>query len=344
MKNDKLSVLFKKYLNGECTPEELEVIDRWYQSFENHADDERLLNRHEANNLEEKILGKIKSNIGAHGSQHFLPPQNQPSRFGGLYKIAATFLLLSVIGAGVIFLTFNRSGVEHDQVLTTSDSRFEKLTNTTGVTMIRYLSDGSLISLHPGGSIEFPKEFSSGERNVMLSGEAFFDVAKDKNRPFIINTGEVTIRVLGTSFNVRAYQGSKEITVAVKTGKVSVYDSRKKAADKEIILTPNQEVVFNTLQAKFSKKLVVDPQIILERPTLFEMEYDGTPVGKIFDVLEENYGIDIVYDKSLLAECSLTTSFAEEGFYERIEIICEAIGAEYEIKDGTIVVSSPGCQ
>jgi hypothetical protein len=98
------------------------------------------------------------------------------------------------------------------------------------------------------------------------------------------------------------------------------------------------------LQAKFSKKLVVDPQIILERPTLFEMEYDGTPVGKIFDVLEENYGIDIVYDKSLLAECSLTTSFAEEGFYERIEIICEAIGAEYKITDGTIVVSSPGCQ
>jgi hypothetical protein len=62
------------------------------------------------------------------------------------------------------------------------------------------------------------------------------------------------------------------------------------------------------------------------------MQYDGTPVDKIFMVLEENYGIDIVFDEKVLSACSLTTSMAEEGLYERIEIICQAIGAEYEIR------------
>ncbi|MBA4058206.1 MAG: hypothetical protein C0490_26050, partial [Marivirga sp.] len=140
------------------------------------------------------------------------------------------------------------------------------------------------------------------------------------------------------------YEGSKEISVAVKTGKVSVYGSNKKSAIDEIILTPNQEVIYYTEQSNFSKKLVDDPQIILEKPILFEMEYDGTPVDKIFEVLKQNYGIDIVYDRQLLSNCGLTTSMSEEGLYERIEIICQAIGAEYEIKDGAIIISSSGCQ
>jgi ferric-dicitrate binding protein FerR (iron transport regulator) len=73
--------------------------------------------------------------------------------------------------------------------------------------------------LRPNGSIEFPEIFAETRREIHLTGEAFFDVAKDQSRPFIISTGDVTIKVLGTSFNVKAYQGAKEITVAVKTEK-----------------------------------------------------------------------------------------------------------------------------
>jgi hypothetical protein len=111
----------------------------------------------------------------------------------------------------------------------------------------------------------------------------------------------------------------------------------------EIILTPNQEVVYSTISENFLKKLIEKPAIILAEPTLFEMSYDGTPVTKIFEVLEENYGIDIKYDEDILNGCSLTTTMAEEGFFERIEIICKAIGAQYEIIDSTVVVTSDGC-
>jgi transmembrane sensor len=154
--------------------------------------------------------------------------------------------------------------------------------------------------------------------------------------------------VLGTSFNVMAYEGAKEISVAVKTGRVSV--SKKAGSSKavtpvseEVILTPNQEVVYNTSLEYFAQKLVAKPEIIAEKPTLFETEYDGVPVVKIFSALEQNYGIDIEYDEETLSSCLLTTSMAEEGLYERVQIICKAIGAQYEIQDTQIVIKSKGC-
>ncbi len=124
------------------------------------------------------------------------------------------------------------------------------------------------------------------------------------------------------------------------TQKEQTLTQRKAIAKEEIILTPNQEVVYNTIDENFLKKIVDDPQIILEKPTLFAMEYDATPVARIFQVIEENYGIDIVYDDKELSSCSLTTSMAEEGLYERIEIICQAIGAKYEMKDGKILITT----
>ena len=73
------------------------------------------------------------------------------------------------------------------------------------------------------------------------------------------------------------------------------------------------------------------------------MKYDEAPVIKIFQVLEENYGIDIVYDENVLSGCSLTTLMNNEGLFERIKIICEAIGAEYEVNGTDIIIKSTGC-
>lgn len=210
------------------------------------------------------------------------------------------------------------------------------------------MEDGTVITLKPNSSIEYPETFAPDERKILLNGEAFFDVSKDKNRPFVISTSELRVKVLGTSFNVVAYEGAKEISVAVKTGKVSVAKSKRLVApepdEDEVILTPNQEVVYNTAEDLFSKKLVAKPELVLEKPTLFETQYDGAPVGKILSVLEENYGINIQYDEEVLSNCILTTSMAEEGLYERIQIICKAIGAEYEIDNANITIKSNGCK
>jgi transmembrane sensor len=346
MEKEHLSELLKKYVNGKCTPEEVKLIDLWFLSHEENPDDDRLVDSYERENLESKMFERIKANVKLGPD---LQGVHETSSGGKMwYRVAAAVVIMVLAGLGLY--VYSQQGSFFDEEIIASVAKSSKVTNNTSRATLHTLSDGTVIMLQPNGSLEFPDMFPSDKREIVLTGEAFFDVMKDKNRPFIINTGDVTVRVLGTSFNVRAYEGAKEITVAVKTGKVSVYakgddvDAKKSAAKEEIILTPNQEVVYNTVNENFSRKIVDDPQIILEKPTLFAMEYDATPVAKIFQVVEENYGIDIVYDEEALSACSLTTSMSEEGLFERIEIICQAIGARYEIIDGKIVVSGSGCQ
>ena len=345
MEKEHLTELLKKYVDGECTPEEIKLIDQWFLSHEENPDDDRLIDVYERENLESTLFERIKANM------QLRPEPQQIERLSSRkmiwYRAAAAVVITMLAGLG-LYLYGERNISEEG--LSVTKTNISHLTNDTKNITLHMLSDGTVITLQPNGSIEFPDVFPADKREIVLKGEAFFDVTKDKNRPFIINTGDVTVKVLGTSFNVRAYEGAKEITVAVKTGKVSVYakggeiDAKKNTNKQEVILTPNQEVVYNIVNENFSRKIVDDPQIILEKPTLFAMEYDATPVAKIFQVVEENYGIDIVYDEAALSLCSLTTSMAEEGLYERIEIICQAIGAKYEMVDGKIVVTSSGCQ
>lgn len=349
MKKEILPDLLKKYLRGETTPEESALVDDWYLSLQENPDDISLLDPLELDIVQNKILDRIKANIE-------LPEVTTPVRSTSSksfllrtpFKLAAAITAIAVIGLGAIF--FKQKGLPslQNEALATILS-VKKTTNDTKAVRRVMLEDGTVITLKPNSSIEYPEKFSESERTVLLKGEAFFDVAKDKDRPFLISASDVTVKVLGTSFNVMAYEGAKEISVAVKTGKVSVYAKAKSIIlnpldeNEEVILTPNQEAVYNTTEESFSTKLVAKPQIVLEKPTLFETQYDGAPVVKILNVLEQNYGIDIEYDEQALSNCILTTSMAEEGLYERIEIICKAIGAQYEINATHINIQSNGC-
>jgi ferric-dicitrate binding protein FerR (iron transport regulator) len=172
------------------------------------------------------------------------------------FKLAAAITAIAVIGLGAIL--FKQKGLPSLESQTISyGAPAKKEVNNSEFTNRVVLEDGTVILLKPNSSIEYPAKFSDIDRKVTLKGEAFFDVTKDKTRPFIISTSELTVKVLGTSFNVMAYEGAKEISVAVKTGKVSVVKSKGEVTNqphlREVILTPNQEVVYNTTQ-EYSQK------------------------------------------------------------------------------------------
>jgi transmembrane sensor len=347
MKKEISRDLLERFLRGETTPEESSAVDEWYTSLQENPDDIGLLDPLESDFVENRILDRIKANIGEPGGRKTPLQKIKHFNLKTPFKLAAAITTIAVIGLGAIL--FSQKGLPSEELHTvTIKQGVKKFTNTTTSIRQVILEDGTKIQLKPKGSIEYPEKFATTERAVKMIGEAFFDVTKDKKRPFIISTSDVTIKVLGTSFNVMAYEGAKEISVAVKTGKVSVTKNTGptkivRALQEEVILTPNQEVVYNTSQDYFSKKLVAKPEIIIEKPTLFETEYDGVPVVNILAALEQNYGVDIEYDEETLSSCLLTTSMAEEGLYERVQIICRAIGAQYEIQDTQIVIKSQGC-
>ncbi len=213
------------------------------------------------------------------------------------------------------------------------------------------LPDGSLVTLAPKSEVTYPANFGLASRDVTLSGEAFFSVIRNEHLPFLVYTDDVVTKVLGTSFRVRAYRQDAKVTVAVSTGKVSVYaradaaDVRNRVVDKRVIsLTPNQQAEFSRERAAFIKTLVQQPVIVAKQLKASEFEFDETPVRDVFQRFKRAYGIDINYDANLLRDCALTASLGEETLAQKLDIVCRGIEATYDVVDGTIVIHSKGCR
>lgn len=332
MKPEDFRAMLERYERGICSPEEKELVEQWYNNVpEDDADT--------PNDVGAGIWSAI-------AEKNNLKQADSPSWY---LKVAAAVAMFLVIG----YLLFDQPLKESQEAIAVeqvipkvpTQAYTNAFENTSTVAQEIALEDGSTILVQPGGRISYPGSFASDSRSVSLSGEAFFTIQRDEQRPFYVFTREVVTKVLGTSFTIKAHDQEPEITVAVKTGKVRVFT---KAGDDEnsstsVTLTPNQQVVYNREAVEISKKLVAKPEIILEKPTIFEMKYDGVPVTRIFKVLEENYGVDIQFDEETWDECFLTTKMSNEGLLERIEIITKAIGASYSDDDAVITINGAGC-
>jgi ferric-dicitrate binding protein FerR (iron transport regulator) len=348
MRPQEFKSLLEKFSRGACTPQEEKLINDWYENIESQESSRESIP--ELSGLSPEYRQIIEDRIWSKVNPH---PPAWKKQTVWYYAVAAAALI--ALG---FFITpyFSETDIQTKPVAEApaeapaiEDSQ-ERLVNNTGSPKRVRLNDGSTVTLQPKSQIAFNKKFDGPLREVYLSGEAFFNVSRDAKRPFRVYSDEVVTQVLGTSFTVKAYEGDKEVTVAVRTGKVSVYtkhhvqSSKENSPGKPIILAPNQQAVYNRNDDKVVKEVVENPAILLPQSNLFRMSFDEAPVTHIFDVLEENYGIDIVYDKETLSKCMLTTAMSDEGLFHRIEVICKAIKANYKVQDGVILIDSAGCE
>lgn len=327
--------LLEKFSRGACTPEEEQFINDWYHNI--GAKEVPFLEKSQRDLTERRIWSAINPKPVSSGKRRIIR--------------AAVIALPVLIFAG---LYFNRQTFT---TLITPDASSTGVATENNTTLYTNpgsspkklaLPDGTSVVLQPSSELHIDKDFGMTQREVFLKGEGFFNVSFDENKPFVVYADEVVTRVLGTSFNVRAYENDKEITVAVKTGKVSVYASKNRTSRQvmhapDVILTPNQQMVYNRVREVIFKQLVEQPEIVLPDSELFRMQFENTEVSEIFDVLQKNYGVEIRFDKNILDNCRLTTSMSDEGLYERIAVICKAIGASWKIDDVVITISSNGC-
>jgi transmembrane sensor len=223
----------------------------------------------------------------------------------------------------------------------------EEVINTSSTTQTIRLPDGSKIVLEPASQISYVKNFAGKSRVVYLAGAAFFDVTKNPEKPFLVYSNELVTKVLGTRFRIQAFDKEKNIVVSVRTGRVTVYEHHPaRNADPEttgLLLTPNQEIQFNRKDERFNRTLVKKPAVLLDREELQQFSFVDAPLNQIFEALEKAYGVDIVFDEEVLSSCHLTTSLSAETLFDKLEVICEAIGASYKVVDAQVVISSKGC-
>ncbi|RAK01930.1 FecR family protein [Larkinella arboricola] len=228
----------------------------------------------------------------------------------------------------------------------------EEKVNTGTKAINVLLSDGSVVTLNPNSRLSYPSHFNTSARTVYLSGEAFFDVVKNPAKPFLIYANQTVTKVLGTSFLVRAYYREKEVTVMVKTGRVSVYSQKDYENAQQsgvrrvdgVVLTPNQQMTYNLEENRLVKALVEEPAALIANRPSREQVFEDASIARVFSSLERTYGVKLIFDEDALAACLVNVTFNEENLMERLDVICQTIGASYKVLDGQIVITSKGCQ
>lgn len=348
---------FRNWVQGRGDNEEF-----WKSFIEAHPDKQEMLknaqqiiqvaNVEDEDMIEAEIEGEVDKFLRTAGKIKGYSSRPYPG--GKILKMRPLWLKLSGIAAllifgislGWYFFHPDKNGVE-SPLAGLVTNRMAETTNDSDKPLRLILNDHSVVILSPKSKLRYPSQFVGNTRKVYLAGEANFSV-KHTSQPFMVYTGEMVTKVLGTRFMVSAFEKDKKISVQVLSGKVSVYSNQPSGSvnSKELnglILTANQAAIFEKGVRQLSKTLVSNPIVIAKENKVVNYFYDEVPLPVIFKELEKGYGIPIQFDEQNFEKCHITATLANETLYEKLDLLCKTVSASYEIVDGQIAISGNGC-
>ena len=313
------------------------------------------LSNEEINYTVQRTVSRIRKNQLPVVDQPEPEPRVIPLYRQTWFRLAAMLVLVSGIGLSLWIMRAAPSlnpGQRISYTELVERKPMKEVINQSAKPMPVKLSDGSLIILKTGSRISYSPSFTGSLREVYLSGEGFFEVTKNPDKPFLIYANGLVTKVLGTSFTIKAYPTDPNVTVEVKTGRVAVFAQsdpriKEKAGSRElegVLLTPNQKIVYVRDEIRLAKSLIDAPQLTSESSAKHRFTFEDTPVPQVFDALGKAYEVDFVYDEQLLANCPLTATLTDQPLFEKLDIICRVIEARYELIDGQIIIYSRGCK
>jgi len=188
------------------------------------------------------------------------------------------------------------------------------------------LSDGSQVDVNGGSRFLYPETFVGDKREVELTGEAFFKVAANKEKPFFINAGPVSVRVVGTQFNVSAFE-QKEIEVVVSEGVVEV----SSGADK-VVLTKGFRAVFDRKTGSLIKSMNSNPNFNAWKT--HQIVFKESSLQEVINVLEDVYKVDVTVDDTSLLSYQLTASFKSQSLDNVLNVVSRTFHLKYVYVNG----------
>jgi transmembrane sensor len=219
------------------------------------------------------------------------------------------------------------------------------------------LPDGSSVWLNAGSRLTYDSLYGNVLREVTLSGEAYFDVVKNPKKPFIIHTGKINIRVLGTTFNVKSYPGDKTIETSLIRGSIEV--TFPSLPSKKIILKPNQKLIVNNAQtadfspsksgiAQFPSTEIIDhltrarnDTTVIETAWLKnKLVFIDEPFGELAVKMERLYGVNIHFDNSSIDTLHFTGSFDSENIQQALNALRLSAQFNYVINNNDIQITA----
>lgn len=336
--NDELLV---SYLLGEAGGEQRQLVERWiaasdrnqkyYEQFRTiweqsiklaptlEVDERAAWLRFRMRIEAAGVPGSSRGAVNAEAAgvrEDLVSPRPAPVRKLSRMLVAAASVLLAVAIVALVYFVSNRQPSASLTIASVDSVR------TTS------LPDGSVVTLNKQSQIRYPSRMNRTERRVQLKGEAFFEVEPDPAKPFIVEVNDVTITVLGTSFNVKAMGDS--VAVHVKTGRVRV--ERK---NKNVLLEKNESVVVSNKDSMQAEP--VDGELY-DFYRSREFVCDNTPLWKLVRALNEAYGSNIIIGDSTIRQLPLTATFQDQPLEDILEIISQTFDISVGRDNGRIIL------
>jgi transmembrane sensor len=343
---DELDFLYQS-LNHELHTDEVRawLYNHWEDASENG-------NQTHTAELLSVVRQKINQS-GADNEKSSLSVFSVKTRFRGLFFPAVKYAAILIAGFSCAWLIrggIEKNSIQHAGVL-------NELTIPMGSKSKITLSDGTQVWLNSGSTLKYPAVFQNRKREIYLEGEAFFDVTHDKNRPFIVSTSEIHVKVLGTKFNIKSYPDENLIETTLVSGSIEIEAKQQgEKRKRRVKLEPNQKATFSRTTNELLLADTREPENIEPMPvakihiaqevnTEIETSWKDNKLvfsrERLEDIaksLERWYDVHIILEDSILKEYRYTGTFEKETLEQALYALKLASPFEYTIDKNNIII------
>ncbi|HEY4335719.1 MAG TPA: FecR domain-containing protein [Puia sp.] len=276
--------LLKRYIKGECTDEETALLENWYDRLAREKESTRLLSEADEQRMVQELWERIASRENPE------PGKEEENRLRNrrVLRYAAVWAGMIIVSGG-IWMQWSRKnfrlGGKRPPAYTTLATRYQQVRKVL-------LPDSSVVWLNSATHLSFPADFVAN-REIRLSGEAFFTVKHDAEHPFVVLAGNTSTTVFGTSFNISAYPEAGELRISLKTGKIAVEYGDKTHK----ILLPGQLMIYN--KESGGGEVLQEETGDMDVWTAGRMVFYKTPLKEALAQIEARYGLRIIYDQAI---------------------------------------------
>lgn len=316
--------IISDYLCGKISPEDRKTFDLWISSS--------VENQEMYEEIEKvwKLTGKLSADLHPNIDlewEHFKILRNKPSKSKSIIlnpiflRVAA--VLIPVIVASLLFIY----KTNNENYLTVTSGNEE---------VLKTLSDGSEVLLNKNSTLIFPEKFKKKQRVVKISGEAYFKIVKSKN-PFIVETGQASVKVLGTKFIVRNYNNEKQTEVFVEEGKVLFFSQNLK---NKALLTGGEKAVLTENSILLKEKITSDNSFSWVKEKLV---FEETPLKELKSDVLVYFGKTLILPPHL-ENCLFTGEFSDPSVNEVMDIVSLTFDSAWEMKNDSIFILGGSCK
>ncbi|MBV8250976.1 MAG: FecR family protein [Chitinophaga sp.] len=322
--------LIRRFLNDTCTDQEKNEVLQWYAAWEQEEDPLQQLPAADLQALRQKMLSGIQLRIQQLSMPVTIPVTPKPV-FKWVRYAAASAAAVALLIVGISKYSAHYSPAPTMVV-------HEILQNNSSTIRTFKLDDGSIVWLKPGATLIAAEEFGSKNRNLRLTGEAYFDVATNTKLPFRVSNRFLTTEVLGTSFSMKETASNAEVTVF--SGKVAVRRLQQNAAATTVL--PHQKA---SIPAASQPIQLVN--IDATTPDIWErceLNFNNSTIDEISKALNKRFQVNIIIQDSTIARYTLKADFSGMHLPAILDMMHKAVNINYSINGQEIILQQPSSQ